>query len=248
MTTRPPSPATAGKCRRDWLRTALLPAPFLSPCLHHLPVTNDLPEHPCLIATPRAGRRCTYLLPASAYTPPTPPRPILRFRAPPWPRRTWLVRAGGWGGWGGCSRPCCALPDLPQREPSPVENTSASAPSPAGAAALLWSYNPALTLAQVRASLLSSVDAVPAFSTLCTTGVSGAPLKKAWRNGPVRVGHWPMGDAHQRLHRLRPPPTYASTGAPEHPQGPARQPPLRPDTTPARPAAQPAATPAQRGA
>ena len=51
-----------------------------------------------------------------------------------------------------------------------LDGTSMAAPMTAGAVGLLWALNPALSVTQVRAAILSSLDAVPALSTLVTGG------------------------------------------------------------------------------
>lgn len=59
--------------------------------------------------------------------------------------------------------------------------TSFAAPYVAGVAALLWSYCPSLTVAQVKASILNNVDVIHAMNGMC---VSGGRLnaKKALQN------------------------------------------------------------------
>jgi hypothetical protein len=211
MITRPPSPAMASEYScvtgsAQLQQLALAPCAFLSPLFV---LSLNLPIHPCLVITPRTGRRCTFSPPACPCTPLTPPPHTSGWMARAWPRRTWPVRDGRGGG-GGAAPPCSwhAVHCLT------CHNASArpwkSSPSSAGAAALLWSYSPALTLAEVRANLLSSVDAVPAFSTLCTSGVSGAP-QGLDRTAPCDLGAWEPALAPALAPTAPPvPPTCAS--------------------------------------
>ena len=56
-----------------------------------------------------------------------------------------------------------------------VGGTSLAAPHVAGAAALLWSFKPDLTVAEVRSALLDTVDRFDTFKTTATVVIDGVP-------------------------------------------------------------------------